>query len=71
MFLLIPGTGCKTRWEREKEQAHLDSLRQDSARPVVNPYKMGQGTSQYNAQRENLGNLDSLVTPAQPTVPRR
>jgi len=60
---LVPGAGCKRPSERRKEQARLDSLRRDTARPAINPYKMGQGTAQYNRERENLGNLDSLVTP--------
>ncbi len=62
--------GCKRPSERRKEQARLDSLRNDTARPSINPYKMGEGTAQYDRERENLGNLDSLVTPPQPVVPR-
>ena len=61
---------CKSPMERKKEAARLDSLRKDSTRPVFNPYKQGQGTGMYNRERENLGNLDSLVTPQQPSVPR-
>ena len=61
--------GCQTPIERRKEAAHLDSLRMDSARPPNNPYRLGKGTEMYNQERENLGNLDSLVTPQQPTVP--
>ena len=61
---------CKSPAERKREAAHLDSLRRDSLRPVLNPYKMGQGTDLYNRERENLGNLDSLVTPQQPAVPK-
>ena len=52
----------------------MDSLRrEDSLRKAWNPYKIGQGTSQYNAQRENLGDINKLVTPdqPQPTVPGR
>ena len=60
--------GCKRPSERRKEQARLDSLRNDTARPSINPYKSGQGTAQYNRERENLGNLDSLVTPPKPNV---
>ncbi len=63
--------GCKSPIERRKDAAHLDSLRRDSTRPVNNPYKFGQGTEMYNQQRENLGRLDSLVTPEQPSVPGR
>jgi hypothetical protein len=55
--------GCKRPSERRKERARLDSIRADTARPAYNPYKLGQGTAQYNRERENLGNLDSLVTP--------
>jgi len=77
VFLLAIGiagvflTGCKTREEEEREQARLDSLRQDSLRPVNNPYKFGQGNDQYNRQREALGNLDSLSSVPQPAVPNR
>ena len=59
---------CQSREEEQREQARLDSLRQDSLRPVNNPYKFGQGNDQYDRQRETLGNLDSLVTPQQPSV---
>ena len=62
---------CKSPAERRREAARLDSLRRDSLRPVLNPYKKGQGTAMYNRERENLGNLDSLVTPQQPAVPGR
>ena len=68
-FALL-ATGCKSPIERRKDAARLDSLRRDSTRPVNNPYKMGQGTGMYNRERENLGNLDSLVTPQQPAIPR-
>jgi hypothetical protein len=61
--------GCKSPIERRNEAAHLDSLRRDSTRPRVNAYKFGQGTEMYNQERENLGNLDSLVTPQQPPLP--
>ncbi|HLF13450.1 MAG TPA: hypothetical protein VI932_00995 [Bacteroidota bacterium] len=64
--------GCKRPSERRREQARLDSLRRDSARPAYNPYKFGRGNTQYNRERENLGNIDSLVTPPNPaaTTPR-
>lgn len=62
---------CQSAEEQRREAARLDSLRRDSLRPVNNPYKFGQGNDQYNRQREVLGNLDSLVTPAQPSVPVR
>ena len=65
-----PGGCGRTPEERRREEARLDSLRNDSMRPVVNPYKLGQGTDQYNRQREALGNLDSLVTPRQPPIPK-
>ena len=61
--------GCKRPSERRKEQSRLDSLRRDTARPAYNPYKFGQGNTQYNRERENLGNIDSLVTPANPAAP--
>ena len=59
----MTAAGCRTRSERLKEQARQDSLMRDSSRPAGNPYKLGQGTDQYNRERENLGNLDSLVRP--------
>ncbi len=68
--LLVLAGGCKSPAERHREAAGLDSLRRDSARPVNNPYKFGQGTEMYNNERENLGKLDSLVTPEQPAIPR-
>lgn len=61
--------GCQSPEEERREQARLDSLKQDSLRPVNNPYKFGQGNDQYDRQRETLGNLDSLVTPQQPSIP--
>lgn len=65
LALLAAGfAGCKKPSERRKERARLDSLRADSARPAFNPYKgMGRDNAQYNRERENLGSLDSLVTP--------
>jgi hypothetical protein len=69
--LLFVAVGCKSPIERRREAALLDSLRRDSARPVNNPYKYGQGTQMYNQERENLGNIDSLVTPQQPAIPNR
>ncbi len=60
---------CRTPDEQRRDEARLDSLRRDSLRPVNNPYKFGQGNDQYNRQRETLGNLDSLVTPPQPSLP--
>jgi len=62
-------TGCKKREDRLREQVRQDSLMRDSSRRPDNPYKLGQGNDQYNRERENLGNLDSLVRPA-PTTPR-
>ena len=69
VFFLM--AGCKTPLERRKEAAHLDSLRNDSARPALNPYKPTHGNEIYNNERENLGNLDSMVTPQQPALPNR
>ena len=74
LLLLLCGASlisieCQTPDERRKEAARLDSLRNDSTRPVNNPYKFGQGNDQYDRQRETLGNLDSLVTPPQPSIP--
>ena len=62
---------CRSPDQRRRDAARLDSLRADSLRVVNNPYKLGQGNDQYNRQRESLGNLDSLVTPQQPTIPNR
>jgi hypothetical protein len=76
--LLLPGSvlvivvmiaGCRSPEEERRDAARLDSLRRDSLRPVDNPYKLPQGNDQYNRQRETLGNLDSLVTPPQPSIP--
>lgn len=69
LIVVVPGMfqeGCKRPSERRKEQARLDSIRTDTARPAYNPYKFGQGNAQYNRERENLGNIDSLVTPPAP-----
>jgi hypothetical protein len=66
---VLPVGGCKRPSERRKEQARLDSLKNDTSRPAYNPYKFGQGNAQYNRERENLGSIDSLVTPAAPSPP--
>ena len=66
----VLSVGCKLRREREAEQAHLDSLYRDSTNKF-NPYKIGQGTDQYNRQREALGDINKLTTPPQPDVPVR
>jgi len=73
-FLLVlvfaaGGAGCRKRADRLREQSRLDSLMRDSSRRPDNPYKLGQGNDQYNRERENLGNLDSLVRPGA-TTPR-
>ena len=70
LLLLLASMDCKTRKEREAEQAHLDSLYRDSTNKF-NPYKIGQGTDQYNRQREALGDINKLTTPEQPKVPGR
>lgn len=67
LLLIVGGTSCGG-GKRQREMSRLDSLTRDSAQPSPNPYKMGQGTNMYNRERENLGNLDSLVTPAQPNL---
>ena len=69
--LLLSSLNCKTRREREAEQARLDSLYNDSTRKVSNPYKPPSGVEQYNRQREALGDLNQYTTPPQPTVPER
>ena len=57
----------KSEERRLREQAQMDSLRrEDSLRKAWNPYKLGQGNDAYNRQRENLGDLNKLVTPDQP-----
>ena len=60
---------CKSPAERKREKAVADSLRRDSSRHFVDPYKMGQGTQVYDQQRDAVGNLDSLATPPQPSIP--
>lgn len=70
-LIVLMIAGCRSPDEQRREKARLDSLRQDSLRPVNNPYKFGQGNDQYDRQRETLGNLDSLVTPPQPSIPGR
>ena len=60
---------CKSPAQRKREAAIADSLRRDSSRHFVDPYKMGQGTQVYDQQRDAVGNLDTLVTPPQPAIP--
>jgi hypothetical protein len=54
---------CKFSRVKQQELSRVDSLTRDSTKRAYNPYKAGQGTSTYDQQREQLGNLDSLVTP--------
>ena len=68
---LLISLNCKTRREREAEQAHLDSLYNDSTRKVFNPYKPSNGVDQFNRQREALGDINQYTTPPQPAVPER
>ena len=68
--ILLTSINCRSRREREARQAHLDSLYRDSTNKF-NPYKIGQGTDQYNRQREALGDINKLTTPPQPTVPAK
>jgi hypothetical protein len=58
--LLLPG--CKR--EESPEQGKKNPPASDSIKPAYNPYKANQNL--YNRERENLGNLDSLVTPKEP-----
>lgn len=71
LSILLISLNCKTRKEREAEQAHLDSLYNDSTRKVSNPYKPSNGVDQYNRQREAMGDLNQYTTPPQPAVPER
>jgi hypothetical protein len=71
LVIVLSSINCKTRREREAEQAHLDSLYNDSTRKVSNPYKPSNGVEQYNRQREALGDINQYTTPPQPTVPER
>ena len=69
--LTLASLNCKTRREREAEQAHLDSLYNDSTRQVSNAYRPSNGVDQYNRQREALGDINQYTTPPQPAVPAR
>lgn len=62
--------GCKPPKGRRMEAARLDSLRRDSLKALYSPDGPGQRTTMYDRERENLGNLDSLVTLQQPAVQR-
>lgn len=67
-LLIVAADGCKSPAQRRREAALLDSLRKDSVRKFVDPYKVGQGTQIYDQQRDAVGNLDTLVTPADPSA---
>ena len=62
---------CQSVDERKHAVAETKRVNQDSSKPMPNPFKVGQGTGIYDRERENLGNLDSLVTLPQPSVPTR
>ncbi len=49
----------------------MEGIRKESTKSAPNPYKLGQGTQVYDAQRDALGNLDSAASPPQPAVPNR
>ncbi len=71
-FLLVAFLAfqCQSPKSRRIESARLDSLRQDSARAAAIPHTVEQEKGLYDHERENLGNLDSLVTIPQPAVHR-
>ncbi len=69
--ILLTSINCKTKKEREAEQARLDSLYNDSTRKAFNPYKPSNGVDQYNRQREALGDINQYTTPPPVTVPER
>ena len=69
LFCLCTFGGCQTPAQKRKEAARLDSLKQDSAKAALNAYNTRQDRKISNLERENLGNLDSLVTPQQPVIP--
>jgi hypothetical protein len=66
LVLLLAG-GCRS---GDKPPAQQD--RQPIGSPAGGGPSPGRaGINDYNRQRESLGNLDSLVTPAQPLPPSR
>jgi len=67
---MLVSMDCKTRKEREAEQARLDSLYNDSVK-AANPYKPSSGIDQYNRQREAMGDINKYTTPEQPKLPER
>jgi hypothetical protein len=71
LAVALTSLDCKTRRDREAEQAHLDSLFNDSTRKPLNPYKPSNGVADYNRQREALGDINQYTTPPQPAVPER
>lgn len=71
LAVALTSMDCKTRREREAEQARLDSLFNDSTRKPLNPYKPSNGVADYNRQREALGDINQYTTPPQPAVPEK
>ena len=68
LLLALLTLQCQSPKARRIEASRLDSLRRDSARAAATPHTPQQEQGLYDRERENLGNLDSLVTIAQPSV---
>jgi len=62
-------TSCQKASERRRLKTEMEGINKESTKSAPNPYKLGQGTQQYDAQRDALGNLDSAASPAQPAIP--
>jgi len=67
--LLFLSLACKKSEEAKRKRAELDSLQRDTAHRFVNPLRSKPNIEAVEGWRESIGNVDSLVTPQQPTIP--
>ena len=70
VILIATFVSCQKASEKRKQLLELERIHKDSVKSAPNPYKLGQGTQTYDAERSALGNLDSAATPPSPAIPQ-
>ncbi|MBI1804787.1 MAG: hypothetical protein HY033_13275 [Ignavibacteriae bacterium] len=69
LVCVLSNISCQRASNRRRLKAEMESIKKESTKSAPNPYKLGQGTKAYDAQRDALGNLDSAASPPEPVIP--
>jgi len=67
--LCLLSSACKNPQEAKRKRAELESSQRDTTGRFVNPLRAKSGVENVEGWRQSIGNVDSLVTPQQPTIP--